>query len=35
MKKKTINYVYSIYVILAGKDKDKGKDIDDLFCILF
>ena len=26
--------VYPIYVILAGKDKDNGKDIDDLFYIL-
>ena len=24
----------SIYVVLAGRDKDKGKDIDDLFYIL-
>ena len=26
--------VYPVYVILVGKDKDKGKDIDDLFYIL-
>ena len=26
--------VYPVYVILAEKDKDKGKDIDDLFYIL-
>ena len=26
--------VYPIYVILVEKDKDKGKDIDDLFYIL-
>ena len=26
--------VYLVYVILVGKDKDKGKDIDDLFYIL-
>ena len=23
--------VYPVYVILAGREKDKGKDIDDLF----
>ena len=33
--KKYINkVVYPVYVILAGKDKDKGKDIDNLFYIL-
>ena len=26
--------VYSVYIILAEKDKDNGKDIDDLFYIL-
>ena len=26
--------VYPVYVILVGKDKDKGKEIDDLFYIL-
>ena len=26
--------VYPIYVVLAGKDKDKGKDINNLFYIL-
>ena len=26
--------VYPVYVVLAGRDKDKGKDIDDLFYIL-
>ena len=26
--------VYFVYVVLAGKDKDKGKYIDDLFYIL-
>ena len=26
--------IYPVYVILAGRDKDKGKDIDDLFYIL-
>ena len=26
--------VYSVYIILAKKDKDNGKDIDDLFYIL-
>ena len=25
---------YHVYVILVGKDKDKGKNIDDLFSIL-
>ena len=23
--------VYPIYVVFAGRDRDKGKDIDDLF----
>ena len=33
--KKYINkVVYPVYVILAGKDKNNGKDIDDLFYIL-
>ena len=27
--------VYPVYVILAGKDKDKGKYIDNLYYILF
>ena len=26
--------VYHVYVILARRDKDKGKNIDDLFYIL-
>ena len=26
--------VYSVYIILAEKDKNNGKDIDDLFYIL-
>ena len=26
--------VYNVYVVLVGKDKDKRKDIDDLFYIL-
>ena len=29
-----ISIELSIYVVLAGRDKDKGKDIDDLFYIL-
>ena len=34
-KNKYINrVVYHVYVVLAGRDKDKGKDIDDLFYIL-
>ena len=26
--------VFPVYVVLAGRDKNKGKDIDDLFYIL-
>ena len=26
--------IYRIYVVLAGGDKDRGKDIEDLFYIL-
>ena len=26
--------IYPIYVVLVERDKDKGKDIDDLFYIL-
>ena len=26
--------IYLVYIVLAGRDKDKGKDIDDLFYIL-
>ena len=29
-----LSILYPVYVILAGIDKDKGKDIDDLFYIL-
>ena len=33
--KENINrVVYPVYVILTGKDKDKGKDIDHSFYIL-
>ena len=27
--------VYPVCVVLVGRDKDKGKNIDDLFYILF
>ena len=32
--KNILRVVYPIYVILVEKDKDKGKDIDNLFYIL-